>query len=388
MTRARDELISGWLVDDLDAAGVAALEDLLQSDPVARARFARFCQSEVVLRQAAAMASQRPPSTAIRRGQRVTRRMLPHRAQTPWRWLLAVATAALVAVAVLVAALATQAAPPAGSPLPPSMTSGPLELRSGAGEVRCAGRRLRLGERVPRMAVAEVSGAGVVFRWLDDGSEIAAAAGTSLRVEAGGTLLHLQRGEVDVCISTQAGAPFIISAPHATAAVMGTRFTLRADAQTTRLLVSEGRVRFTAARRDLASEVIAGEQAVADADGFRRGDERVLGFTPTGRDITRVLGPALLRRATMRLADLPADGINLRIGCAPEVMAVRTGMRGVDERLEQVREFHVFGDTDQRATTAWKPRLGTFVIDAQPYVDRAGRVALGPAVVFELTIVP
>jgi hypothetical protein len=187
-------------------------------------------------------------------------------------------------------------------------------------------------------------------------------------------------------VTRRTDQPFRIDTPHASAMVMGTRFSVDVVAGASVLQVAEGRVRFRA--EDAVREVIAGESAAADAAGLRvEGGARVLGFTPTARDITRLLGPRWVQRGTIRLADI-TEGINLRIDCPPEVRSVRTGLRGGNQRLEEVRDFFVFGDLKNRATTAWHPAVGTYLIDAQPYADVDERKPLGPAVVFELTIAP
>jgi len=388
MSHAADQLIAAWLTDDLDAEGVRALEDLLRSDVTARARFARFCQSEVVLPQALAQSRPRPATTGIRRAVRSgSKRMRLRRPDGRLNWLLPAAAAALVAVIVLVTVIARPSTPTTAAPL--IAQPGPLDLLRADGEVRCAGQALRPGMAAPRGAQVEIISGTAELQWHADGSTLIASPGTMLRVDDGVTCVHLLRGRLDVQVTHRATTPFAISGPHASATVMGTRFTLQVGATTTDLAVSEGRVRFIATGDATLREVIAGESATADASGLRLdGQHRVRGFVPTTRDITQVLGPRLSGRGTLRLADLKADGINLRIECTPEVRAVRTGMRGVDSRLEQVPAFHVFGDVRNRASTAWNPRVGTFQIDAQPFADAAGKEPLGPAVVFELTIVP
>jgi hypothetical protein len=272
------------------------------------------------------------------------------------------------------------------------MATGPLELitvGNDAGDaVLSDGRPLRVGMSAARGAEVEVRAPGVEFRWRD-GTRLVAGAGTTLRVIDGETAVRLVRGgALEAEVTQRTTLPFRIDAPHASATVMGTHFAIGGNEGTTELVVKEGRVRFSA--MGTVREVVAGESAVADRAGLQPGKGvRVLGFVPTARDITRVLGPRLVGRATLRLAELPADGINLRVDCLPEVKAVRTGMRGVgNPRLEQVRDYFVFGDTANRATTSWAPRTGTFTIDAQPFADAAGREPLGSPVVFELTIAP
>ena len=88
------------------------------------------------------------------------------------------------------------------------------------------------------------------------------------------------------------------------------------------------------------------------------------------------------------MATLPKDGINLRVDCDPAVKSLLISMPGVEQRLEEVVHFHVFGDTANRASNPWKPHLGVYSIKLQPYAEHDGRAPLGPQVVFELTIVP
>jgi len=76
--------------------------------------------------------------------------------------------------------------------------------------------------------------------------------------------LYLDRGELSADVAKQrANAPMRIATPHAEVEVIGTRFTLAVDAEarTTRLEVTEGRVRLTRAA-DTASVVIAGGQYI------------------------------------------------------------------------------------------------------------------------------
>lgn len=385
MSHPLDPLISAWLVDELDAEGVQVLEHALRTDPSARARFAGFCQSEVVLPQALGFAPPRPGTTGIRRSVRGNSRMRLRRPDGRLNWLWPIAAAALVAVIVVFGVTR-----PAPVPGPTITQTGPLELITVGKEqgdpVRSDGRPLRVGMFASRGAEVEIR-TTATFRW-HDGTQLTATAGTRLRVIDGESALTLLSGALEARVTTRTTTSFRIDAPHASAAVMGTRFALMVRDDVTGLSVAEGRVRFAAA--GAVREVIAGEVALADAKGLRpEADIRVLGFVPTARDITRVLGSRLVGRGTLRLADLPADGINLRIDCLPVVKAVRTGMRGVgNPRLEQVRDYFVFGDSQNRATTSWKPHIGTFTIHAQAFADVDGREPLGPSVTFELTIVP
>jgi ferric-dicitrate binding protein FerR (iron transport regulator) len=387
MSHPADHLIAAWLIDDLDAKGIAELEATLRADPTARARFARFCQSESVLTQALPLAPMRPASTSARRAVRGSRMRL-RRPQGRLAWVLSAAAAALVAVIVMVTVFSRPTAVSPAVPAPVVANHGPLELLRADGQVQVSGKPLAIGLTVPRGALVEVFGGNAELRWRD-GSQLIATNGTSLRVTDDSVAVRLLTGHLDAHVAKQSTLPFSIGSAHATVSVMGTQFSVVVSGKNTELSVREGRVAFTSAAKTTTQEVIAGESAVADEDGLKSlTNLHVHGFVPTGRDITRVLGERMIGRGTLHLNDLPRDGINLRIECTPEVHAVRTGMRGIDNRLEQVPAFHVFGDVDNRATKAWKPRLGTFIIDAQPCGDVNGRQPLGPAVVFELTIVP
>lgn len=398
MTHPVDPLISAWLLDDLDADGVQALETALRNDASARARFAHFCQSEVVLPQALGFAATRPATTGFRRAVRGgSRRMRLRRPDGRMNWVLPVAAAALVAVIVAVsvigrappAATPTMAAPapapaPGGAP-----DQGPIELLRSDGDVRYAGNPMTNGMQAPRGAVIEVVRGTADLRWRSDGSLLTLAAGSAVRIDDGVASVHLKTGRLEARITQQTSTPFTISAPHASAAVMGTRFTMQVTEETTDLKVDDGRVRFTAVADRMAIELIANESMRADQNGLQLpGTQRVRAFVPTGLDITRDIGGPMIGRGTMRLDDLTKGGFNLRIECSDGVRSVFITMHGIESRLEQVPAFHLFGDVKERATRKWNPRPGTFSIEAKPFADVEGRQALGPPVTFELTIVP
>ena len=387
MSHSADQLIAAWLTDDLDAAGVKALEEALRTDPTARTRFARFCQSESVLPQALSLAPTRPGTTGVRRAVRGSRMHL-RRPDGRLSWVMPVAAAALVAVIVVVTVIgrSTSVRPSVATPV--MALQGPLELLRADGHVHVAGKPLAIGLTAPRGALVEVVGGPAEFRWRD-GSQLLAANGTTLRVADDAVAVYLVAGRLDAHVTTQTTTPFSIGSAHATTSVMGTRFSVVVSAQSTELGVSEGRVAFASAAKSTTQEILAGESAVADVDGLQSlANPRVRGFVLTARDVSKEISGRLVGRSTQRLSELPSSGINIRVECTPEVSAVRTGMRGVDDRLEQVLAFHVFGNVDNRSTMSWRPRVGTFLIGAQPYADVDGHQPLGPPVVFELTIVP
>ena len=387
MSHPVDQLIAAWLTDDLDAAGVKALEEALRTDPTARARFARFCQSESVLPQALSLAPMRPATTGARRAVHGSRMRL-RRPDGGLTWVLPAVAAALVAVIVLVTVVSRPHSAPSSISTPVIAHQGPLELLRVDGQVQVAGKLLTIGLTAPRGALVEINGGSAEFRWRD-GSRLIAASGTTLRVADDTVAVQVIMGRLDAHVTKQTTTPFAIGSAHATTSVMGTRFSVVVSAQSTDLTVSEGRVAFTSVVKSTSQEVIAGESAVADVDGLRSlTNPRVRGFVLTARDVTNEIVGHLVGRSTLRLSELPSNGINIRVECTPEVRAVRTGMRGVDDRLEQVLPFYVFGNVANRSSSAWRPRVGTFLIDAQPYANVDGHQPLGPPVVFELIIVP
>lgn len=385
MTHPADPLISAWLNDEIDAAGVRSLEQMLRTDASARDRFARFCQSEVILPQATQQAPMRPGTTAVRRAVPRPVRNLARSLPSRFPWMLPVALAALVAVVVVV----TNGMRTTPSSAHAIAAGGPLRLEQAEGSVVVAGQEVSVGSTIARGAELSVRGGPARLRWQGDGSEVTLTPDTVVRVVAGDVALHLTQGDLEAHITARTSTPFTIATAHASTAVMGTRFVLHAGTDHTDVQVHEGRVRFQAVADATVQEVMAQEQASADVRGLRRSDgAAVLGLVPTARVVTQVLGPRMIGRGTLRLSELPADGFNLRVECDPAVKSVHINMRGVDERLEQVVHFHVFGDTENRGLRKWRPRTGTFPIDLQPFADAGGHQPLGPLVTFELTIMP
>ncbi len=82
--------------------------------------------------------------------------------------------------------------------------------------------------------------------------------------EGRGKRLRLARGTVAAEVSRQpAGRPMVLETPQAEVRVLGTRFTLRVEGESTRLEVREGKVRLTRQGGLAAVDVAAGHFAVA-----------------------------------------------------------------------------------------------------------------------------
>ncbi len=121
---------------------------------------------------------------------------------------------------------------------------------------------------------ATVAGPATVV-W-PDGSEARLAAGGQVRVPTNGRGLELDAGDVAVHVAHQTpGEHFVVRSPQALTQVIGTRFRLRCTAESTSLLVDEGRVVFQrldqiadGARQD----IVAGGHAVAGLGGAPSAD--------------------------------------------------------------------------------------------------------------------
>lgn len=117
-------------------------------------------------------------------------------------------------------------------------------------------RVLRAGDRLL------ISAHGAAAIRLDDGSRIELTGDGDASLDDGARL-RLARGTARVtAVQRGAGHALTIASPLAEAQVLGTRFTVTAQAGTTRLDVAEGRVRFTRRADGATLEVGAGAWAI------------------------------------------------------------------------------------------------------------------------------
>lgn len=123
----------------------------------------------------------------------------------------------------------------------------------------------RVGRLIkPGHEVVAGTGASLRFRY-PDGTTVGVAGGTglSLVARAGGKRIHLSQGELHAEVSRQpAGRPMVLTTPHAEATVLGTRFSLTAEIESTRLEVVEGQVRLASQHEGTSVEVAAGHYAL------------------------------------------------------------------------------------------------------------------------------
>lgn len=113
--------------------------------------------------------------------------------------------------------------------------------------------------------------AAVVFG--SDRTRVDVKQNTDLTIQPGnfadsasaGKMVLLSRGEIDAVVAKQpAGHPFILETPRARATVVGTKFSLNADKDSSRLDVGEGRVQFALHGSVEALDVSAGGYACFD----------------------------------------------------------------------------------------------------------------------------
>jgi anti-sigma factor RsiW len=367
MTPDLDEMIVAYLVGDLPAEGAAALEDRLSRDSAARDRFARICFEDLALREVAVMGV-----STRRRSRRPIGTRWPRSAPSSWLPALAAVGIFVGLVALLgtppgrppeepVAAApsappppqepeAPPSAPPAAPPVeerpvpkPPSPAPVPpppappridplpsppapkptptvvaaahLERATGA---TLDDRTVRAGAPVPPGASIRTEGAGsealVVF---PDGTRLELGPDTQVRdfFDLPGKSLRLERGFLRADVAPQPpGRPMVFFSPQAEATVLGTRLTLRADADVTRLEVQEGRVRLLRLSDRASAEVRAGYQAAAGPSVRPRA-------TPVARFVKGINlnGPAVTIEGNRWLSHAQALTEGLSFGSDPQL---------------------------------------------------------------------
>ncbi|MEK7412399.1 MAG: FecR family protein [Planctomycetota bacterium] len=260
------ELMLRWQEGNSSAEEVQELKALLQTDAGQKAVVedlmltAAMCAAlatEKTGETARAVASQKStgPNPRIRAtGARRTQR--PRSAVRPWFIPLA--------VALLIVVFFTTTTYTASSLRPGQLTAftGDVRIVPLGGQSRPAElERLNVGWEI--QVPAGTATATVLYR---DGSTL--ILGPDTRLVLGGDninkLVDLRQGSLTADIAKQTGRPMRLTTPRAEAVVVGTRFTLSADADSTRLAVSEGLVELVRAHDRVS--VAAGEHALAGGE--------------------------------------------------------------------------------------------------------------------------
>jgi hypothetical protein len=122
-----------------------------------------------------------------------------------------------------------------------------------------------MGQALAPGAVLTAAADGCASLRYADGTRLETGPDTTLRPMPGsGKLLFLERGALKADVARQpAGQPLVIATSNAEARVLGTRFTLLAAPEATRLEVREGKVRLTRKPDGASVDVGAGQFAQA-----------------------------------------------------------------------------------------------------------------------------
>ena len=247
---------------DADCARRAALDPGLVAEARGQLRLHLLLRSQFGGPNAATVARiarelAEGPDTRRIRARRIAQRVR-HRPAPLWRWALA--TAALLALVI------------GGVGSVPRLQrigwveDGHVVLRRGGETTGFDSRRLRAGDTLEALELSRLR--------FNDGTVLTIDAGTRLELLAGQSLLDgaakrlaLSTGGLQAEVAKQpAGSPLTITTPEAELTVVGTAFLLARQAETTRLLVSEGRVRMSAAGS--MREIAAGGSQHCDRNGF------------------------------------------------------------------------------------------------------------------------
>jgi hypothetical protein len=133
--------------------------------------------------------------------------------------------------------------------------------RNGKAEVASDGMKLQPGDVLHTPA-----GASGVISYQQEATRLTIEAGTEIMLDtfSHGKRFQLATGQIEASVARQRPFhPMIVSTPEAEARVVGTRFTLVATNNLTRLEVTEGKVRFTRLLDHTNVVVTSGHYAVA-----------------------------------------------------------------------------------------------------------------------------
>lgn len=262
-------LIDAYLDDHLDDAGVAELQRWLRADRAHLREFLRLTAIHRDLRREFLGAAARSgfadsdsasdqPSARLARpsARRLTIRRRRQRAS--WQWL-GLAAAACLVIGIALSPLGSRAE-----------TGERVVVSSGTASVVRGGTTMvvRSGERLRDADVLRAGDASTTVTF-PDGTTLTLAAGGELTCDGlggvgSGKKLRLVHGRLHAEVARQpSGHPLVITAPTATATVLGTSFDLTSTPVQTRLDVAHGRVRLAQPTTQASVEVAAGEYAVA-----------------------------------------------------------------------------------------------------------------------------
>ena len=292
--RRAEQLMERFLENSLDAAGREEFHTFLREDPALAARLQQHLDMNCLLAEfyrAGDFAAETVGKLlavvdecgeeTIRKLDACTRRVsaeVPARARRiPWGILIPAAACLALAVSGLVYLAPWEDRPKQVTVARVRKTAPGMKVfrADGRQAAATAGMELFAGDRVETKGKERV-----VIAWPDEETVVTAGGpgaetDLAIRESEDGKRLHLAKGVVDAAVAPGTGAArMVITTPHATARVPGTRFTLGAGADAAWLDVKEGAVRLSAAGADFERTIQAGGHAVMGNGRFalRGGD--------------------------------------------------------------------------------------------------------------------
>lgn len=314
---AATALLDAYRAGELDAADAERLAAGLgdpERGPALLGQLRFEAQLVAVLGEADAAGHERALIERLRAGgdsarfERSLRRRLPRRRSRRQRNAPLVVLAAVTALLVVPAAIwfvgrGAERVPGAVAPIADAapVAQSVAELIAGSG-VSLDGRMVRPGAAIPADRMLVVAADGHAGLRCVDGSELRIDPGSALTVSrSDGMRIFLDHGRVHAAVTPQgAGDRFELRTPQAQVAVLGTSFSVAADAAGSRIAVAEGRVAVSAiggAQRELgpgdscrvdAAGVITVRAAPRRVDLFDGGDASA--WTPLRGDWTVIDG--------------------------------------------------------------------------------------------------
>lgn len=248
------ELIDGHFLGTLSESETELLDRLLKEDPEARGAFRAAARLDSHLREAALETDGDDPKRSTDTSRTI---------RGPWTWAALATAAVLVVTAWILVSLTTK-----GSPVVAQVVElgGSLRWTGDGGKVQ---ENLAKGQSLSGGTLESLSADSWIEIAFRDGSQVALSGRSSMTFSKleGKKRIHLREGSLSADITKlDRNEPIRFITPTADAAVLGTQFTLRADAASTRLIVYEGKVRVTRLSDGSVQEVSADEFVVAALD--------------------------------------------------------------------------------------------------------------------------
>jgi hypothetical protein len=247
---------------------------------------------------------------------------------------------------------------------------------------------LREGDRLrTESLLGQDWGRRVVVEYLGEPTRVTIEplSDVTFRAGPGGKRIEVSQGEVSADVAPQREGPLVLVAPHARAEVLGTRLTLSAAPDATRLEVAEGRVRLTREADGATVEVPARHYSVAESRTelvARPVPEppltppAIAGFSLIQLDAPRATVPGyedLQDGAVIPLRRLPTRRVNLQANTDPErVGSVRWSWAGRSNFNTELVWPYTLVPNDGYGKQTWEPKPGLHTVTVTPFSGSYG----------------